>query len=98
MIIVPAGQELAVLSEVYNIADIPRKYGGEFDFEFGMPPSLDPNILSMIDWLDENGEKKGELPMGPMRWINEDDGKRTAIAVGRVDGKERKVKVLSLRS
>lgn len=93
IVIVPAGKELAVLSESYNIADIPRKYGGEFDFEFGMPPSLDPGITSVINWLNDNTE----LPIGPMRWTHIDDDKKTAVAVGRVEGQERKMRVLSLK-
>jgi hypothetical protein len=94
IVIVPAGKELSALRESYDILDIPRKYGGEFDFEFGMSP--DPEIRNVITWLDEDSERCGELPMGPMRWINGYDGSRTAVAVGRVKGKERKVKVLSL--
>ena len=96
IVIVPAGKELSALRESYDIVDIPRKYGGEFDFEFGMAPNLDPEIRSVITWLDGESERGGELPMGPMRWINGGGGCRTAVAVGRVKGKERKVKVLSL--
>jgi hypothetical protein len=94
---VPAGKELSALSESYELIDIPRKYGGQFDYEFGMPPSLDPQIKAIITWLpSESGESYGELPMGPMRWINGKGGMRTAIAVGKVDGKKRKVEVMTL--
>jgi hypothetical protein len=80
--------------------NIPRKYGGRFDFEFGMPPDLDSETRDILTWLPSNGKADGEkyhdLPMGPMRWRNGEAGKRTAIAVGKVDGKERKVGVMTL--
>lgn len=93
----PAGKEFSALCESYDPADIPRKYGGEFDFDFGMPPSLDPEIKAMLTWLSkEDGEKYVDLPMGPMRWRNSGDGKRTAVAVGRVNGIERNCEVMAL--
>jgi hypothetical protein len=93
---VPAGKELSALSESYNIEDIPRKYGGGFDFEFGMPPSLDPEIRATSNWLDESSQSVGELPIGPMRWIDDEGGNRIAVAVGKSKGKERKINVMSL--
>ena len=95
--IVPAGKEFSALCESYDPVDIPRKYGGEFEFCFGMPPNLDPEIGNILEWLpSESGEKYIDLPMGPMRWRNSDDGKRTAVVVGRVNGKERKSEVMKL--
>jgi hypothetical protein len=98
IVIVPAGKELSALSESYDPIDIPRKYGGQFDFDFGMPPDLDREIKDMITWLpSESGASEEELPIGPMRWVHGADGKRTAVAVGKVGGKERRKDVLTLR-
>jgi hypothetical protein len=98
---VPAGKELSSLSESYDPIDIPRKYGGKFDFEFGMQPSLDPQIRDMITWLpSEYGGSSGEqteLPMGPMRWVDGKEGKRIAVAVGMVKGGKRRLEVLALK-
>ena len=96
IVIVPAGKELSTLSESYDPIDIPRKYGGNFEYEFGMPPDLDPRIREMITWLPESGATSGGLPIGPMRWINDEEGKRTAIAVGKVSGEQRKSTILAL--
>lgn len=98
IVIVPAGKELSTLSESYDPIDIPRKYGGQFDFDFGMPPDFDPEIRDAITWLpSESGKSYVELPIGPMRWVNCEDGKRTAVAVGKVDGEKRRVEVLALK-
>ena len=99
IVIVPAGKELSALSESYDPIHIPRKYSGQFDFDFGMAPDLDPAIKDIITWLpSESGTSKGQLPMGPMRWLNDGDGKRTAVAVGKVDGKDRMTEVLQLNA
>jgi len=50
----------------------------------------------VITWLDEDSGRSGEFPMGPMRWINGDYGNRIAVAVGKLKGEERKVKVLGV--
>ena len=89
----PSGQELATLSESIEPEHIPKKYGGKFDFEFGMPPDLDPEIRNMVNREDDPTHK---LPLGPMRWVRTEDGKREAIAVGSEDGKERRTRVMTL--
>ncbi|KAF7536407.1 hypothetical protein G7054_g4546 [Neopestalotiopsis clavispora] len=97
IIIVPQGQELSTLSEIADPSNIPQKYGGQHKFDFGMLPDLDPEILGALKWLkDENGAEFKELPMGPMRWIEQQDGTRTAVAVGTVNKEQRKVEVVAL--
>lgn len=62
-----------------------------------MPPSLDPEIRAMVTWLPiESGENHQDLPIGPMRLLNGENGKRTAVAVGKDHGEGRKIKVLTL--
>lgn len=52
--------------------NIPKKYGGELDFEFGYAgPTLDPILEKYLEWKTE----KKEFPMGPLYWRNaEKDG------------------------
>lgn len=95
--IVPPGKELAMLSEVADPADIPEKYGGKFPFDFGMPPELDEEIRKTVDWMkDEKGEDMREMPLGPIKWVQREGEGRTAIAVGKENGIERKTAVMAL--
>ncbi|ETS79736.1 hypothetical protein PFICI_09589 [Pestalotiopsis fici W106-1] len=95
--IVPPGQEYSMLSELIDPINIPHRYGGQFDFDFGMVPDLDSEIMERMKWLkDENGQVFEELPLGPMRWIEQQDGTRTAIAVGTVNQAQRKMDIMAL--
>jgi hypothetical protein len=95
--IVPRGKELETLSEAIDPAHIPRKYGGQHEFEFGMPPELDDELKALVTWVGEEKEAK-ELPLGPMRWVNTVEGGRSAIAVGSEQKVQRKKAVLALGS
>ncbi|CAG8970829.1 hypothetical protein HYALB_00001617 [Hymenoscyphus albidus] len=57
--------------------NIPKKYGGELEFQFGDMPLLDPAMASITTW--ENG--KTDLAHGPMIWKKEGEYLR-AVAVG----------------
>jgi hypothetical protein len=66
--------------------NIPKKYGGQLDFEFGHQPSLDPHLKSVLQWEGN----RTEFPEGPMYWEPIGDGKIKAIARGTLaGGKER---------
>lgn len=91
--IVPPGQELALLSEVIDLSNIPVKYGGKHDFNFGMFPDLDDEIKENMTWLDEDLAKEKRLPLGSMRWV-EVDGKRRVLAVGTENGAQRRKEVI----
>ena len=94
----PPNEVLSTLSDVIDSINIPKKYGGQLDYEFGMQPNLDPEIVEVLDWAPtESGDAVKVLPIGPMRWVDAEDGKRTAIAVGSVGGIRRKVAVMSLK-
>ena len=85
------------MSTVIDKANIPRKYGGGHDFAFGALPDLDPEIARAVEWLKvEDGEIVRKMPLGPMRWIRRDDGKKVAVAVGTLDGKRRREAVMAL--
>lgn len=97
--IVPQGKELSMLSEIADPINIPQKYGGKFDFNFGQVPDLDPEIKNMVTWLkDDQGNPIDDMPKGPLRWVERGDELRTAIAVGAVEGTPRNTAVMALRS
>ncbi|KAJ7061596.1 CRAL-TRIO domain-containing protein [Mycena amicta] len=67
-------------------ADLPKKYGGELDWEYGRHPSVDGEILKTVSGLE------GEWVKGPLRWVVDVDGeggKAKVVAKGLVGGKQR---------
>jgi hypothetical protein len=72
--------------------NIPKKYGGQLDFEFGGYPILDPALKEVTEFQGQHTD----FPHGPMFWINGDEGKKAAIAVGSVNEKERREKVATI--
>lgn len=59
--------------------NIPKKYGGELEFQFGDMPILDPELEKVLEW--EGGRK--DFPQGPMFWQMEGE-KMRGVAVGSV--------------
>lgn len=87
-----------MLSASIEPANIPHKYGGQHQFDFGMQPDLDQEIQNIVSWAsDEDGKIFQEMPQGPLRWVEREGGKRTAIAVGTENGKKRNTTILELR-
>ncbi|KAL2204677.1 CRAL/TRIO domain-containing protein [Sarocladium strictum] len=75
----------STLESFIDIRNIPKKYGGELDFEWGQLSIPDPAWEGIVQW--ENGFS--EFPSGPLLWEETDNGKKLAcIAHGRVDGKD----------
>ena len=77
---------LPTLTSYIDIADIPKKYGGEHGFEHGMQPDLDPAINEIIQWL---APCSGSFPAGPMKLVSSSIGVRLAAATGTIDGTQR---------
>jgi hypothetical protein len=78
------------LESFIDPANIPTKYGGQLEFNFGDMPVLDPAYKDVLAF--ENGNT--DFPHGPMYWIHGENGKEMeALAVGSVDEKERREKV-----
>ncbi|PQE10161.1 phosphatidylinositol transporter protein [Rutstroemia sp. NJR-2017a WRK4] len=74
--------------------NIPKKYGGELEFEFGDMPTLDPALAAVTSW---KGETAG-FPGGPLYWIPTKDGQSIeAIAVGSSEQKERREVVCTVK-
>ncbi|KAK4693210.1 hypothetical protein P7C71_g4147, partial [Lecanoromycetidae sp. Uapishka_2] len=96
--ILSSNQVLPTLSTFMDIEDIPKKYGGQLDFECGMMPVLDPQIQQCIDI---KGGAKGQdfFLAAPVRWIEAgEDGEMTALGVGTIDGRQRQEPVAVLHS
>ena len=85
---------LPTLQQYVEMANIPKRFGGNFDFYHGMQPQLDPVIADMLSWQPPNSQ----MPPGPMKWVDEGSGKRAAVAVGSGSGRIREEKIAVLRS
>ena len=73
-------------------ANIPKKYGGALDFDFGQAPTLDPAYADRLRWTHPlaKGEKERRWPQGPMAWRTRDDGAWDLLAVGSERGQPRR--------
>lgn len=76
------------LESFIDPANIPKKYGGQLEFEFGDMPKLDPHLKSVLEWQNGNTD----FPHGPMYWVNDKGHKET----GKVEGT--KIKALAVGS
>ena len=79
-----------------DVSSIPKKYGGELDFECGMLPSLDPDIRKCLEMKDPKLEEL--FLTGPTRWVDTDEGEMVALSVGSIDGNPHKEAVATMSS
>lgn len=87
------------LSEYIEPQNIPKKYGGELEWEWGHLPNIDPEISSTLDWKKPGSSESGStaFPVGPIRWRTSADGHRmSAIALGSVSGRQREEEIASI--
>lgn len=85
------------LSQYIDPDNIPKKYGGNLDFEFGNMPNLEPEIESAIKWespATQNG--KNTFPIGPIMWEEGENGVMKAVAVGNEKGQPRRRTVFTI--
>ncbi|KAL8696629.1 MAG: hypothetical protein Q9224_002696 [Gallowayella concinna] len=82
------------LSAFMDISSIPKKYGGELDFECGMMPSLDSDLRKCLEIKDARLEEL--FLTGPTRWIDSDEGEMIALSVGSIDGGPHKENVATM--
>ncbi|KAL8993180.1 MAG: hypothetical protein Q9169_006536, partial [Polycauliona sp. 2 TL-2023] len=93
--VIPQGEVLSTLKEFIEVADIPTRFGGQFEYEPGMPYSLDPAIARRLVWKSRSSDNK--LPKGPIKWVETGDGSKMAVAVGSHGGKERREELAVMR-
>lgn len=85
------------LSQYIDPENIPKKYGGELDFEFGNMPNLEPEIEAAIQWENPSTQKgKNTLPIGPIRWEDGENGVIKAVAVGSEKGEPRRKTIFTI--
>jgi hypothetical protein len=82
----------STLEKYIDPENIPKKYGGSLEYEFGMLPMLEPQIASTLKWTDpssdmQNGNKS--YPTGPIKWRAKGSNVMEAVAVGSEGGKKR---------
>lgn len=82
------------LSAFIEHESIPKKYGGDLDFECGKLPLLDPPVRAA---LDLRGSEELFLT-APVRWMDDENGEMMALGVGTVDGHPRKERMATLHS
>lgn len=84
--ILPASQVKPTLERYIDPQNLPKRYGGTLDWEFGYDPDLDPEVLEVLK-MDGGATT---LPKGPIRWKHSGDGSRVeAHAVGTIRGAQR---------
>ena len=83
---------LPTLSAFIDIESIPKKYGGQLDFECGKLPLMDAKVKAA---LDLRGSEEMFLT-APVRWMDDENGEMMALGVGSVDGHERKERMATL--
>jgi hypothetical protein len=82
----------STLRKFIDPANIPKKFGGDLDFEFGGMPALDPALKDLITWEGSHTD----FPHGPVFWHDRGDYIELE-AVGSVDKKERREMICKLR-
>ncbi|KAF9731238.1 hypothetical protein PMIN06_012872 [Paraphaeosphaeria minitans] len=88
---------LPTLTQYIDIDNIPKKYGGNLDFEWGQMPNLEPGIDAAFKWENPNVQNgKNTLPIGPIAWEKGADGSLKAVAVGHENGEKRHTTVFTI--
>ncbi|KAF2086293.1 CRAL/TRIO domain-containing protein [Saccharata proteae CBS 121410] len=87
----------STLEQYIDPENIPKKYGGKLDFEFGMMPILEPAIQEHLNFQNPSKQAGANtIPTGPIKWEEDKDGKIQALAVGSENGKHRRTVVANL--
>jgi hypothetical protein len=95
LVVLRHGEVLPTLTSSMELANIPIQFGGQFSFQHGAVPKLDSGICRTLQWMTQ---PVPALPTGPIKWIADQQGRRTAVAVGRVDGEPRHQVIASLNN
>jgi hypothetical protein len=82
----------STLEKYIDPENIPKKYGGTLDYEFGMLPMLETQIASALNWTDPSSDMQSgqkSYPTGPIKWRAQTATVMEAVAVGSEGGKRR---------
>ncbi|MCJ1479454.1 hypothetical protein MMC13_008140 [Lambiella insularis] len=94
LFILTPDEVLPTLKQYIDVANIPQRFGGEFDYQHGMQPNIDPVIAKIMSWVPPSAS----LPMGPMKWVDTGKNKRMAVAIGTSEGQARNENIAVLDS
>ncbi|KAL1614992.1 hypothetical protein SLS54_009333 [Diplodia seriata] len=88
------------LEQYIDVENIPKKYGGKLDFEFGDMPALEPKIVEHLKFVNASVQKGAStIPTGPVKWEESPgNGAVQAVAVGSEAGKPRRQVVAELQA
>ncbi|KAJ5899074.1 hypothetical protein N7495_003818 [Penicillium taxi] len=92
IVVLMNAEVLPTLREYIDDTNIPVVFGGGYSFKHGAVPCLEDGILQQLNWNLSNGS----LPPGPLKWVEDSDGKVTALAVGSEDGSKRSKRIASI--
>ncbi|KAJ5730625.1 SEC14 cytosolic factor [Penicillium malachiteum] len=92
VVIVPESEMMSTLTKYIDLENIPTRFGGEFSWENGTPLDLDINIQSGLEWTED-----GKFPPGPMKWVLDGSGRKTAVAVGSLEGVPRITRIARVK-
>ncbi|KAJ4265087.1 hypothetical protein NW762_005333 [Fusarium torreyae] len=81
-----------VLEQYIEPRNIPKKYGGELDYNFGELGNPDPTWDGVV--VFENGHKT--FPSGPLLWQDDAEGRLVCIAKGYKDGQPRNERICTI--
>lgn len=97
MSILSQANTLSTLTQYVDIDNIPKKYGGNLDWNFGDMPFLEPAIADSLRWKEDVRQKDHRtIPIGPIKWQYDDDGDLVAVAIGTENGAPRKKVIAGL--
>ena len=110
--ILSAADMKPTLEKYIDIENIPVKYGGKLEYEWGMMPLLEPAIAETLTWKEDGPLLKGcrTIPTGPIKWRGTGRGDRLGadvthaagglemVAAGAEDGTKRDKVLASIQS
>ncbi|KAL5116778.1 hypothetical protein ACEQ8H_005259 [Pleosporales sp. CAS-2024a] len=87
----------STLSQYIDHDNIPKKYGGGLDFEFGSMPNIEPQIEEAIKWENPHTvDGRKTFPVGPIRLEEGPNGTMQAWAVGSENGQPRRQLIFTI--
>jgi hypothetical protein len=85
------------LSQYVDHDNIPKKYGGGLDFEFGQLPNIEPAIEAQMKWENPNTQNgRKTFPIGPIEWEEGQNGEMQAWGVGSENGTPRRQLIFTI--
>jgi hypothetical protein len=84
------------LSKYIDEANIPKKYGGKLDWEWGSLPNIEPAIANALKWEQPGAAGRKAFLVGPTRFEQDNYGNMVAWAVGTENGRQKYDKIATL--